>query len=59
MIFSKKEITLEYTLEKCDSCKKEKKREFLENDILFSKQDSCSCGGTFYIEMIFGETMKQ
>jgi len=59
MIFSKKETTIAYTEEKCDSCKKSAKRRYREGDILFEKAHSCNCGGSFYIDKIYGETLRQ
>lgn len=57
MIFSKKEIIIAYTVEKCNLCKKQNKRKFKEGDILFSKCDSCQCGGVFEIDMIYGQAL--
>ena len=59
MIFSKKEITICHTIEKCNSCNMQNQRKFKEGDILFSRVNSCSCGGDFYVELIYGETLKQ
>ena len=59
-LFSKKEITIEYTVEKCDSCSKSRRRRHKIGDTLFAKskaEGSCGCGGTFYIDMIYGETL--
>jgi hypothetical protein len=56
MIFKKEKILLEYTLEKCSNCKKESKREYQDNDLLFSKSGICSsCDGELFVERIFSE----
>ena len=56
MIFKKEKILLEYTLEKCSNCKKDNKRKYQENDLLFSKCGTCSsCEGELFIERIFSE----
>ena len=59
MIFSKKEITVAYTVEKCNSCKKTTKRKYRQGDTLFEKANSCVCGGNFHIDLIYGESFKQ
>ena len=60
MIFSKKKITLEYTVEKCNKCHAIKKRKFANGDVLFSESSKCSsCDGMMQIEKIFGETLEQ
>lgn len=59
MIFSKREVTVAYTVEKCNSCSNQNKRKFREGDTLFSRIGSCGCGGEFRIEMIYGETFRQ
>jgi len=59
MIFSKKEITIAYTEEKCDSCKKSARREYREGDVLFEKAHPCGCGGSFCVEKIYGETFRR
>jgi len=60
MIFSKKKITIAYTIEKCKKCGMLRKRKFMEGDILFSESSQCtSCDGMTSIEKIFGETMGQ
>lgn len=59
MIFSKKEVTIAYTVQKCDSCKKQNRRIFADGDVLFSKEGACACGGNFYIDMIYGQTLKE
>ena len=57
MIFSKKKITVEYTVEQCTKCKLLTKRKFHEGDVLFTESSKCSsCGGMLQIEKIFGET---
>ena len=59
MIFKKKKITLEYTVEKCSKCGIEEKRKYSEGDMLFSQCSKCtSCDGTMLIEKIFGETLE-
>ena len=60
MIFSKKKITLEYTVEKCKKCHTIKKRKFANGDMLFAESSKCSsCDGMMQIEKIFGETLEQ
>jgi hypothetical protein len=60
MIFSKKKITLAYTVVKCSKCKMIQKRKFTEGDILFSESSKCnSCGESTLIEKIFGETLEK
>jgi NAD-dependent SIR2 family protein deacetylase len=60
MIFSKKKITIEYTVEQCTKCGTLTKRKFNEGDILFTKLSKCaSCDGLMRIEKIFGETIEQ
>lgn len=55
-MFSKKEETIAYTLEKCMMCNKEIKRKFVEGDHVFSKTAKCaSCNGDLIIQSIFGE----
>ncbi|QUC65695.1 hypothetical protein NsoK4_05310 [Nitrosopumilus sp. K4] len=59
-MFSKEKIILPYTLEKCNSCKMERKRSFKEGDCLFSSINKCnSCDGMMVIEKIFGETVEK
>ena len=59
MIFSKKKITAEYTVEQCTKCGTLTKRKFCDGDILFSELYKCnSCDGLTRIEKIFGETME-
>lgn len=60
MMFSKEKTVLPYTLEKCNSCKMERKRKFKEGDYLFSFTNKCnSCDGMMMIEKIFGETVEK
>ncbi len=60
MIFSKKKITIAYTIEKCPKCEMQRKRKFTEGDILFAKSSKCSsCDGITLIEKIFGESLEQ
>jgi hypothetical protein len=60
MIFSKKKITTEYTVEQCTKCGTLTKRKFREDDVLFSELSKCnSCDGSTRIEKIFGETIEQ
>jgi hypothetical protein len=57
MIFSKKKITIAYTVEQCTKCKMLTKRKFNEGDVLFADVSKCnSCGGLVQIEKIFGES---
>jgi len=59
-MFSKKKITLDYTVEKCSKCGMQRKRKFSEGDVLFAECSKCSsCGGLSFIEKIFGETLEQ
>ena len=59
-MFSKKKITIAYTLEKCMKCGLQRKRKFTQGDTLFSKSSKCtSCDGMMNIEKIFGETIEQ
>ena len=59
-MFSKDEIVIAYTIEKCKSCNMERKRKFKEGDYLFSQTSKCdSCKGTMQIEKIFGETIEK
>ena len=41
-MFSKEKITIAYTLEKCQSCNFEKKRNFKKGDCLFAKSGNCN-----------------
>ena len=60
MIFKKKKITTEYTVEQCTNCGTITKRKFSEGDVLFAKTSKCnSCDGMARIEKIFGETIEQ
>ncbi len=60
MIFSKKKITTEYTVEQCTKCGTLTKRKFDSADILFAELSKCnSCDGRNRIEKIFGETLEQ
>jgi len=60
MMFSKKKITIAYTVEKCTKCGMLRKRKFTEGDILFAESSKCaSCDGVTSIEKIFGETIEQ
>ncbi len=57
MIFSKKKITVAYTVEQCTKCKMLTKRKFTEGDVLFAEIMKCgSCDGLIQIEKIFGES---
>jgi len=60
MIFSKKEKTIvAYTIEKCQSCGKEFKRKFKEDDCLFASGAECtSCKGQSRISKIFGQSIE-
>ena len=60
MIFSKKKITIAYTVEVCTKCGMLTKRKFNEGDVLFTEKTPCSsCDGLTRIEKIFGETVEQ
>jgi hypothetical protein len=60
MIFSKEEIILAYTVEKCPKCEKLNRRDFCEGDILFNSSSKCiSCDGITIIEKIYGETLQK
>lgn len=60
MIFSKKKITIEYTVEQCTKCNTLTRRKFNPGDILFAELSKCtSCDGFTRIEKIFGETLEQ
>ena len=59
-MFSKEEIIIAYTIEKCKSCEMERKRKFKEGDYLYAKTSKCdSCEGTMQIEKIFGEPIEK
>jgi hypothetical protein len=59
-MFSKKEEKrAPYTVEQCESCKKETKRKFIEGDYIFKETSPCiSCKGQLRITKIFGEIIK-
>lgn len=58
MMFSKKKITIAYTVEKCKKCHALNKRKFVSGDILFAESSKCSsCDGMNVIEKIFGESI--
>ena len=60
MIFSKDEIILAYTVEKCPKCEKLNRRDFYEGDILFNSSSKCTfCDATTVIEKIYGETLQK
>ena len=60
MMFSKEKTVVSYTLEKCNSCSMERKRNFKEGDFLFSPTTKCnSCDGMMVVEKIFGETIEK
>ena len=60
MIFSKKKITTEHTVEQCTKCGTLTKRTFAKGDVLFAEKSKCnSCDGLMRIEKIFGETVDQ
>jgi hypothetical protein len=57
-MFSKEEIVIAYTVEKCKSCEMERKRKFKNGDYLFVETSKCdSCEGSMQIEKIFGESI--
>ncbi len=59
-MFSKDEIIIAYTIEKCKSCEMERKRKFEEGDYLYAETSKCdSCEGSMQIEKIFGETIER
>jgi hypothetical protein len=58
MIFSKEEIILAYTVEKCPKCQKFNKRDFSNGDVLFNSSSKCVfCDGITIIEKIYGEIL--
>jgi DNA-directed RNA polymerase subunit RPC12/RpoP len=58
-MFSKEEVIISYTVEKCNKCNKEIKRKFKEGDFLFSETVKCpTCDGKLLIEKIFGESIE-
>ena len=60
MIFSKNEIILAYTVEKCSKCEKLNRRDFCEGDILFNSSSKCTfCDSNTIIEKIYGETLQK
>ncbi len=60
MTFSRKKITVAYTVEKCPKCQTVKRREFSQKDVLFSESSKClSCGGMMVIEKIYGQILEQ
>ncbi len=60
MMFSKKKITVAYTVEQCVKCGMITKRKFNEGDVLFTELSKCnSCDGLMRIEKIFGESLEQ
>ena len=61
MIFSKKqEVRDPFTVEECQSCKKQSKRKFKEGDYLFKESTNChSCQGKTIVVKIFGEIIKE
>ena len=59
-MFSKEEIVIAYTVEKCKSCEMERKRKFKNGDYLFAETSKCdSCEGSMQIEKIFGEPIEK
>ena len=60
-MFSKKvEKRDPFTVEQCNSCKKESKRKFKEDDYVFKETSKCStCQGQLLIIKIFGEIIKE
>ncbi len=59
-MFSKKKVTIAYTVEKCKNCQSMRKRKFIEGDMLFAESSKCtSCDSTTNIEKIFGESVEQ
>ena len=60
MLFSKEEVIVEYTIEKCKKCNAERKRKFTFGDTLFSETTKCNlCDGMMSIEKIFGEKLEK
>jgi len=60
MIFSKEEIILEYTVEKCPKCEKLNQRDFSDGDVLFNFSSKCAlCEGVTIIEKIYGEILQK
>lgn len=60
-MFSKKEeVRIPFTVEQCESCHKESKRAFKNDDYVFKESNQCdSCKGKFRIIKIFGEEIKE
>ncbi len=59
-MFSKKKITIVYTVEKCTKCGMQRKRKFVDGDILFAESSKCaSCDGMTNIKKIFGEILEK
>ncbi len=59
-MFSKEEIVIAYTVEKCKSCEMERKRKFKNGDYLFAETSKCdSCEGSMQIEKIFAESIEK
>ena len=59
-MFSKKKITIAYTVKKCKKCGMQRKRKFEDGDILFADSSKCtSCDGIESIEKIFGEILEK
>ncbi|PIW32876.1 MAG: hypothetical protein COW27_02620 [Nitrosopumilales archaeon CG15_BIG_FIL_POST_REV_8_21_14_020_37_12] len=59
-MFSKEKTIVPYTLERCNLCKTEYKRNFKEGDFLFSSTNKChSCDGMMIVEKIFGEPLEK
>ena len=60
MIFSKEKIIIAYTVEKCIKCEMQRKRKFVDGDVLFTESSKCtSCDGMANIEKIFGEILEK
>jgi hypothetical protein len=60
MIFSKEEIILEYTVEKCPKCEKLNRRDFSDGDVLFNSSSKCTfCDGVTTIEKIYGDILQK
>ena len=58
-MFSKEKTISAYSMEKCNSCNFERKRDFKEGDHLFANVSTCdSCQGKIRIEKIFGEEIE-
>jgi len=60
MNFSKKKITVAFTIEECPKCNALQKRKFSEGDTLFTLSSKCtSCGELTSVKKIFGETLDE